>query len=87
MRAKPNDYPIIALNVDSYIHTSFGKIKVPQFDVVGWAPKAEFGAAGDSGDETKNTGLDDGPEIRPADSTGRAPRGAASGNPAGATKF
>ena len=46
MRQRPNEYPIIALNVDSYRHSNkeFGKIYTPKFDVVGWAPKAEFAA-------------------------------------------
>ena len=47
MRQRPNEYPIIALNVDSYRHSNkeFGKIYTPKFDVVGWVPKAEFAAA------------------------------------------
>lgn len=76
MRAKPNDWPIVQLKIDSYIHASFGKIKVPVLDIVGWAPKAEFGeeATENPSDDTVKQ-LRDGPSIVPADSSGRAPRG------------
>lgn len=58
MRAKPNDYPVIQLRSDSYVHTQYGRIKTPVLTIVGWAPKSEFDVAGDSGDETetKETG-------------------------------
>jgi hypothetical protein len=47
MRQKPNDFPVVALNVDSYRHPNkaYGKIFTPKFDVVGWAPKSEFADA------------------------------------------
>lgn len=72
MRAKPNDWPIVQLKVDSYIHASFGKIKVPVLDIVAWAPKAEFGEEAATSDEVKAI---DSPSIVPADSSGRSPRG------------
>lgn len=47
MRQRPNNFPIIALNVDSYRHPNkaYGKIFTPKFDVVGWTGKAEFADA------------------------------------------
>jgi hypothetical protein len=38
----PGEDPIVALKVDSYDHKirSYGKIKVPVFQVVGWTPRA-----------------------------------------------
>lgn len=46
-RQRPNDFPIVALNVDSYRHSNkaYGKIFVPKLDVVGWLDKAEFDEA------------------------------------------
>jgi hypothetical protein len=52
---RPNEWPVIALNVDSYVHDSYGKIKTPQFDIVGWVAKSAFDGYGDSGDENDNT--------------------------------
>jgi hypothetical protein len=42
MRAKPNEYPVVALAVDSYRHPNkaYGKIFVPEFKVVGWVDKS-----------------------------------------------
>lgn len=47
MREKPDDFPVVALQVNSYVHPNkeFGRIKVPVLEVVGWeskkaAPKA-----------------------------------------------
>ena len=39
-----DEYPVIAIGIDSYDHPnrSFGRIKVPTFKVVGWAPKSMF---------------------------------------------
>jgi hypothetical protein len=47
MRAKPNDLPVVALEVDSYAHPNkaLGRIKVPVFKLVGWADKSAFEAA------------------------------------------
>lgn len=44
MRQRPDEYPVIALNVDSYKHPNkaYGKIFTPKLDIVGWVPKAEF---------------------------------------------
>ena len=41
---RPSEYPVIAIGVNAYDHPnrSFGRIKVPTFQVVGWAPKAVF---------------------------------------------
>jgi hypothetical protein len=41
MRQHPDEWPIVALDVDSYAHAnkSYGRIKFPIFEIVGWAPK------------------------------------------------
>jgi hypothetical protein len=41
IRTKPDDLPIISLDVDAYEHSNkkFGRIKVPKFNVVGWEDK------------------------------------------------
>jgi hypothetical protein len=50
MRQRPDEYPVIALNVRSYKHPnkSYGKIFTPKFDIVGWAPKSSFDGALDA---------------------------------------
>jgi hypothetical protein len=44
MRQRPDDYPIIALGSDSFVHSdrSIGRVKFPTFEVVGWIAKAHF---------------------------------------------
>lgn len=44
MRQRPDEFPIVSLEVGSYNHSNkaYGRIKFPIFKVVGWAPKAEF---------------------------------------------
>jgi len=44
MAQRPNEYPVIAVGVDSYDHPnrSFGRIKVPTFKITGWVSKAVF---------------------------------------------
>jgi hypothetical protein len=44
MAQRPDAYPVIAIGVNAYDHPnrSYGRIKVPTFQVVGWAPKAVF---------------------------------------------
>lgn len=44
MRQRPDDYPVVALNVDSYRHPNkaYGKIFTPKLDVVGWTDKASI---------------------------------------------
>lgn len=41
MRSRPDEFPIVALQVDSYMHPNkeFGRIKFPIFEVVGWEKK------------------------------------------------
>lgn len=41
MRERPDEYPIVTLGVDSYMHSNkqFGRIKVPTLEVTGWEPK------------------------------------------------
>jgi len=73
MRQKPDELPIISLEVGSYQHSNkaYGRIKFPIFDVKGWAPKAEFAEALS--------------EAAPATEQEDAP--AKKGKGAGATKF
>lgn len=54
MRIKPNEFPIVQLDVDSYQHQdrSFGRIKFPVFKIVGWAPKSGFSDAIDAAVES-----------------------------------
>jgi len=44
MAQRADEYPVVALGVNAYDHPnrSFGRIKVPTFQIVGWAPKAVF---------------------------------------------
>ena len=44
MAQKPNEWPVIEIGHDSYAHPNkdFGRIKVPTFKIVGFAPKASF---------------------------------------------
>lgn len=44
MRQRPSEYPVVALNVDSYRHPNkaYGKIFTPKLDVVGWSDKGAF---------------------------------------------
>lgn len=70
MRQHPDDFPIIALNVDSYRHSNkaYGKIFTPKLDVTGWAPKAEFAEALEAADQEA---ADQQPEA-PVESGGRS---------------
>jgi hypothetical protein len=43
-RMREDSYPIIKLGVDAYEHKTYGRIKYPILPIVGWRPKAEFGA-------------------------------------------
>ena len=44
MAQRPNEYPVIEIGVRAYDHAnrSYGRIKVPTFEIKGWAPKAVF---------------------------------------------
>jgi len=57
MRQRPDEFPIVALEVGSYQHSNkaYGRIKFPIFKIVGWAPKAELNEAldGAGGDEPR----------------------------------
>ena len=46
-------YPVVALKVGSYKHTTYGKTKVPALPVVGWSPKNAFGELPAPVDATK----------------------------------
>ncbi|MCA1452168.1 hypothetical protein I6F35_02925 [Bradyrhizobium sp. BRP22] len=47
MRQRPDEFPIVKLDVGSYAHSNkqFGRIKFPIFEIVGWSAKAEFAEA------------------------------------------
>lgn len=45
MRQRPDDFPIIALTPDFYIHPKYKKIFVPKFEIVGWAQKSSLNEA------------------------------------------
>jgi hypothetical protein len=53
MRQRPDEFPIVALEVGSYQHSNkaYGRIKFPIFKVVGWAGKSEFADLSSSEDE------------------------------------
>ena len=44
MAQHADEYPVIALGVSAYDHPNraYGRIKVPTFKIVGWAPKSVF---------------------------------------------
>lgn len=44
-RHHPDVHPMIALDVESYQHRDFGRIKTPKFTPAGWAPKSKFNEA------------------------------------------
>jgi len=56
-RMNPGKLPIITLAVDSYKHKdpAYGKIKVPEFKIIGWVDQAEFDGVepSESADTTK----------------------------------
>jgi hypothetical protein len=41
---RPDEYPVISIGVNSYNHPNkeYGRIKVPTFAIVGWAPRDVF---------------------------------------------
>jgi hypothetical protein len=45
-RLHPNEYPVIELGVGSYQHAKkeYGRVKYPEFKVVGWVARGEVGA-------------------------------------------
>lgn len=47
MRQRPNDFPIVSLDVDSYRHPNkaYGKIFVPVLRIAGWSAKTGFAEA------------------------------------------
>ena len=44
LRQHPNDYPVIKIGTGSYMHQnkSYGRIKYPMFEIVGWVKKSAF---------------------------------------------
>jgi hypothetical protein len=56
LRQKPDQFPVIKTGTGSYMHSnkSYGRIKFPTLEIVGWLPKSAFPATGErdvSGDE------------------------------------
>jgi hypothetical protein len=48
IKMKPNEIPIIRLDVKSYQHSnrSYGRIKVPYLEVIGWVDKGKYDRGG-----------------------------------------
>jgi hypothetical protein len=46
-RQHGDEFPVIALGVDSYMHKNkqYGRIMTPELKIVGWAPRSEFDEA------------------------------------------
>jgi hypothetical protein len=46
MAQHPDEYPVVAIGVRSYEHPnrSYGRIKTPEFKIVGWSGKSAFAA-------------------------------------------
>lgn len=82
MRARPNELPVVALEVDSYAHSDkkLGRIKVPVFKLVGWTDKAAFEealAADEAAAADVSEGEDEIPfEAEPAPAKGRGGKAA-----------
>lgn len=86
IRENPEAYPIIELNVDSYMHSNkaYGRIKIPVLDVVGWATKDDFADATETTIEAVNQ---DTGEVTDTKTTARsAPRRIAAAKKPAATK-
>ncbi|MET0723602.1 MAG: hypothetical protein ABWY64_22645 [Tardiphaga sp.] len=73
MRQRPNEFPIVAIGVDSYKHSNkeYGKIFVPLLTVVGWAPKSVFEAA----NPEKETPAIEAPPAQPKGKPAKAIKG------------
>jgi hypothetical protein len=41
-KRRPDDFPIVSLEVGAYAHREFKRVKVPELKLAGWAPKAQF---------------------------------------------
>ena len=92
LRSKPNDFPVIALNVDSYKHSnkSYGKIFVPDFEVVSWSDKGAFAdaLAADAAASSSENDADDAEEQGAAPTVAKNGRGAkAAAAAAAGTRF
>ena len=90
LRTNPGEFPIVALNVDSYRHSnkSYGKIFVPDFKVVGWTEKSEFAEALAAADAAASGRDDSGQEDDPEDTVLPPPKPAkGKAAAADATKF
>jgi hypothetical protein len=42
MEGHADDYPVITLGADSYMHPTYKKVWVPEFEIVGWQPIEEW---------------------------------------------
>jgi hypothetical protein len=56
-RMNPGKFPIVELKVDSYKHkdSSYGRIKVPEFKIVGWVSKTVFDGTGEPEQDDTDT--------------------------------
>ncbi len=63
MRQRPNEWPVIALNIDSYNHPNkqFGRIKIPVFSITGWVTKTETQQLAIAANETAVAGEEEAP--------------------------
>lgn len=81
MRQRPDDFPIVALTPDFYIHPKYKKIFVPKFVITDWAPKSVLSEAlGDASAADEDAGE---ATAAPAAASGKGKKAPA----AGATRF
>jgi hypothetical protein len=68
MAQHPDEYPVVAIGVRSYEHPnrSYGRIKTPEFKIVGWSSKSAFAADLGEGASLEETFE---PEPEPAKAT------------------
>ena len=74
MRQRPNEWPVIALNIDSYNHPNkqFGRIKIPVFEITGWVTKTETQQLAIAANEKAVAGEEEAPFELDASSNGKA---------------
>jgi hypothetical protein len=63
IRDNPHDLPIVALGVGSYRHRNkaYGKILVPEFDIVGWVDGSSVQSSDDDGEDPNANGRSSAP--------------------------
>lgn len=91
LRTKPNEFPIVALGTDSYMHKdrSRGRIKVPVLKVVGWVDQGATMAAiaGDAADAEADAQAEAEREETPAPAAPAKAGGRGKAAPSGETRF